>query len=498
MSGKRLKRVPDRIPGYGEVEVFDPKDPSPATGNLSKIKSLGRAIADAGLRDGMTISFHHHLRNGDRVMETVIREISERGIRDLTLSVSSLSKTHDHLLPYFQDGTITRVYSTGLRGELARAVQKDNPLKAPVVFMSHGARARAIKSGEISIDVAFIAASCSDEEGNVSGRIGPSAFGSMGYPLVDSQYARHCIAVTDMVSTHDEVSITGSRIESVVKVSSIGNPALIATDATRVSNRPLDLLIAKKTSEVLVASGLVQDGFSFQAGSGAISLSVCRFLESYMLENKIVGRFALGGITTSLVSLFEKGLFKRLYDVQTFGEGAVRSLLEHESHREISADVYANPDNPDNLVNRLDVMILSATEIDLDFNVNSITGTNGKMIGSLGGAPDTAYGAKLTVVVAPSIRKRYPIVVDRVHTICTPGSSVDVLVTEKGIAVHPDRQDLKDQLASAGVETISMVALHQKITAATGMPIKPKTGDEIVGVVEYHDGSVLDVIYNLL
>lgn len=497
MKRETTMKVPDKIPGYGKVELFDSKTAASVEKRGSKVKTLGHAIEETGLRDGMTISFHHHLRNGDRVMETVLRKISEMGIRDLTLSASSLSRTHDHLLPFFQDGTITRVYSTGLRGELAKAVQTNNPLKAPVVFMTHGARARAIKSGELRIDVAFIAASCSDEEGNLSGRVGPSAFGSMGYPLVDSQYAKHCVAITDNLALHDEVAIAGSRIESVVQVPSIGDPALIATDSTRITNRPLDLLIAKKASEVLVASGLVREGFSFQAGSGAISLSVCRFLESYMLEKKIVGRFALGGITSPLVRLFEKGLFKRLYDVQTFGEGAVHSLLDHENHLEISADVYANPDNPDNLVNRLDVMILSATEIDLDFNVNSITGTNGKMIGSLGGAPDTAYGAKMTMVVAPSIRKRYPIVVDRVHTVCTPGSTVDVLVTEKGVAVHPDRPDIKEKLKMAGIQTISIEALHERITAATGKPVKPKMGDEIVGVVEYRDGSVLDVIYNL-
>jgi citrate lyase alpha subunit len=38
--------------------------------------SLGEAIRQSGLRDGMTISFHHHLREGDRVLNSVLAECS--------------------------------------------------------------------------------------------------------------------------------------------------------------------------------------------------------------------------------------------------------------------------------------------------------------------------------------------------------------------------------------------------------------------------------------
>lgn len=463
----------------------------------NKLMTLRQAVENSGLKSGMTISFHHHLRNGDAVIYKVLEQVKALGIKDLTLNASSLSKVQDCLLPFFKDQTITGLYTSGLRGELADFVQRDQGLKRPIVLMTHGGRARAIKGGQVHLDVSFIAASAADEAGNLTGQAGKVPFGSMGYPMIDAQYADYKIALTDTIMPLSKASISGDHIDAVVVLDSIGDNSLIASGSTRISKHPMHQLIANKASQAIIASGSVKNDFCFQAGSGAISLLVCQALKQYMAQHEIVGDYALGGITSQLVELFEEGYFKKLYDVQTFGKEAIHSLLENEGHIEITADDYANPNNPLAKVKGLDVMILSATEVDLDFNVNSLTGSNGLLMGALGGAPDTAQGAKLTVVVIPGMRKRIPMIVDHVQTVCTRGQWVDMVVTEWGISINPRRVDLREKLELAGIETISMQAHQALIQRMTGKPDTLVLSDQIVGRVEDPYGQISDYIYAL-
>ena len=58
------------------------------------VKSLKEAISLTGLKDGMTISFHHHLRNGDFVLNMVMEEIANLGIKDIKINASSLFDVH--------------------------------------------------------------------------------------------------------------------------------------------------------------------------------------------------------------------------------------------------------------------------------------------------------------------------------------------------------------------------------------------------------------------
>lgn len=464
---------------------------------MNKCQSLENAILESGLKSGMTVSFHHHLRNGDEIMQKVFKVIHDRGIKDLTLNVSSLSKVQDCLLPYFEDQTITQVYTSGMRGKLADYVQCGKGLKAPIVIMTHGRRASAIKKGEVHIDVTFIGASASDEVGNITGKVGQVPFGSMGYPMLDAEYADYKIALTDTIMPVEKPSIAAQYIDAVVEIDRIGNSDLIATGATRLSKHPMHQLIARKASQAIIASGLVDNGFCFQAGSGAISLLVCHYLKDYMHQHKITGNYALGGITSQLVSMLEEGYFEKLYDVQTFGKEAVNSLTVNDRHIEISADDYANPDNPNAKVNGLDVMILSATEVDVHYNVNSLTGSNGRLMGALGGAPDTAEASRLTVVVIPSMRKRIPIIVDQVQTICTKGKFVDMVVTEWGISVNPHSQALQTALDSAGIQTLSIEKHQACIEKMTGKPQSIQKSNTIVGHVQDRSGQISDYIYAL-
>ncbi len=501
--------LPKYIEGYGEVKPYKgafntepsgvryaPKIKFSKPGDVKLLNTVKEAIEKVGLKDGMTISFHHHLRNGDYVLNLVLDEISKLGIKNLSIISSSLTQAHEPLLEHIKSGVVTSLHTSGLRGKIAEEISKNDILDKPIVFRSHGGRGRVIESGEVKVDVAFLGAPACDPMGNMNGKEGKSAFGSMGYPMVDALYADKVVAITDNLvpfPLHD-ISISMDYIDYVVEVDSIGDPSKIATGATRITKNPIDLLLAKKTAEVLIATKKVKNGFSFQAGSGGASLAVCKFLREYMEENHIKGSFASGGITAYLVELLEAGLFESLIDTQTFDGAAASSFSRNSNHIEMSASMYANPHNKSCVAHQLDLMVLSCTEIDVNFNINSLTASTGVIMGALGGAPDTAAGADITVVVAPSMRSRLPIVLDRVTNVVTPGDTIDVLVTERGICVNPNRPDVMELLSEAGIETKDIKELKKEIIAITKEPNKNNYEEKIVGVIEYRDGTVIDVI----
>lgn len=512
VENKVGRQIPKYIEGIGELKPYMGDNWEKPIGRLySGIKSVStpgsskllssikEAIKKVNLKDGMVISFHHHLRNGDYILNKVMEEIDSYGIKDITIIASSLTDVHEPLIKFIKEGVVTGLETSGLRGKLAQEISKNNILGKPVVFRSHGGRARAIENGETKIDVAFIAASACDEMGNLNGSEGKSAFGAIGYAMADAEYADKVVAITDNLVPYplNNISIHQTLIDYVVVVDEIGDPSKISTGATRVTKSPTELLIAEYAAEVLKTSGLVKNNFSFQAGSGGASLAVAKYIAEYMRENNIVGSFASGGITSTLVDLMEEGLFRALLDTQTFDGAAAHSLSTNKNHIEMSASMYANPYNKGCVAHELDIMMLSATEVDINFNVNVLTGSTGFIMGAIGGHQDTAAGAKLVVVVAPLLRKRLPIIMNKVTTIVTPGDTVDVVVTERGIAVNPKRRDLLEKLKETKLPLMTIEELKDLAESFTGKPEPVEFSDEIVGIVEYRDGTVIDVIRKL-
>ena len=213
-----------------------------------------------------------------------------------------------------------------------------------------------------------------------------------------------------------------------------------------------------------------------------------------MKEKGVVGSFAAGGVTGYIVDMLEEGLFRNIFDVQCFDLKAIESYRNNQNIKECLASMYGNPHNKGAVVNNLDVMILGATEIDTDFNVNVTTGSSGVIMGGSGGHSDTAAGAKLAIVVTNLIKGRLPIIKDSVTTVTTPGESIDVVVTERGIAVNPKRKDLIEKLSKSNLPVMTIEELKEIAEKMTGKPNAIETSDEIVAVVEYRDGTVIDVV----
>ena len=166
---------------------------------------------------------------------------------------------------------------------------------------------------------------------------------------------------------------------------------------------------------------------------------------------------------------------------------------------EIDAAWYADPSASGCLVDDLDVVVLAALDVDVDFNVDVLSGHDGVLRGASGGHCDTAAGAKLAVVVVPSFREGVPSIRDAVQTVVTPGETVDVIVTERGMCVNSRRPDLAEAFRAAGLRVTDIRELKERVERITGVP-RPVAldRDHPVGVVEYRDGSLIDTLYRVV
>lgn len=504
------REIPEFIEGYGSARPYmgafaalgqrvktSAKVDSYEPGQNKLFHSIEAVLDKLPLKDGMTVSFHHHFRNGDKVTNLVMQAIAARGIKDIHLAASGLFPCHEPLVALIEQGVITKITtSTFNPGPVPKAVTAGK-LKYPAVLMTHGGRPRAIESGDLHIDIAFIAAPAADSWGNINGTEGPSACGYLSYAYADAQYADKVVAVTDHLVPYPAfpVEISQEKVDYVVAIDSIGDPGSIVSGTTKITTDPVRLKIAADAAELIQRSGYLKEGMSFQTGASSTSLAVAAEVRRRMKEQNITGSFGLGGIHGYFVQMLEEGLFRALLDTQCFDLDAVASAARNPNHIAISGSQYANPHNKGAVVNALDAVILGATEIDVDFNVNVITGSNGVIMGASGGHSDCAAGARLTIIVANLTRKQFCVVRDHVTTVTTPGETVDALVTDCGIAINPRRQDLIRAVADSGLPIVDIRALKELGESMVGPQSSFKCSDRIVGVVEYRDGTVIDLVY---
>ena len=467
-----------------------------------KLVTLEEAIRRSGLRDGMTISFHHHFRGGDKVVNMVVDKLAAMGFKNLHLAASSLQDVHEPLIEHIKNGVITQISTSGLRGELAKEISH-GLMEKPVIFRSHGNRGAAIASGELHIDVAFLGASSCDPLGNACGysrsENAKSICGSLGYALPDARYADKVVILTDDLVAYPNTpnSISEHDVDYVVEVDSVGDSSKIASGAIRDTKNPRDILLAKQAAKVILASGYFRQGFSIQTGTGGASLAAVKYIRQSMIDQDIKASFALGGITAHMVKMHEEGLIERLIDVQSFDKVAAESLKNDARHKEVASYEYASAQEKGSATHYLDIVILSALEVDVNFNVNVLVGSDGIIRGAIGGHPDTAEDSALSIIVCPLLRGRIPCIVNEVTTLITPGKSVDVVVTEYGIAVNTSRPEIAERLRAAGMQLITLEELRDRALRIIGTPAPLPFGDKVVGVVLDRGGSVLDVIKNI-
>ena len=80
------------------------------------VETIVDALKQCGARDGMTFSFHHHLRNGDFVANMVMQAaVEELGLKDLTIAATSLGEAHDPIADYIEQGKVIGIQTSGIR-----------------------------------------------------------------------------------------------------------------------------------------------------------------------------------------------------------------------------------------------------------------------------------------------------------------------------------------------------------------------------------------------
>lgn len=486
--------LPHHLDGFGELRAYTPAGSGTPQKN-KLLASLDAALDAAEVKDGATLSFHHHLRNGDGVLNAVLDASARRGLKDLHVAATSIFPVHAPLVRHIREGTVSRLTASFIAGPVGEAVSR-GVLAEPVTLVTHGGRARALDQGELVVDAAFVAAPAADDLGNISGRLGRAACGTMGYPLCDVAVAKTVIAVTDTLLPFPLalVDIPQDRVDHVVELESIGDPAGIASGTTRPTEDRIGLEIGQRAACAIAASGLMVDGFSFQTGAGGISLAAAAAVGRAMGERRVKGSFAAGGITGFHVEMLKAGLFRTLMDVQCFDQAAIRSYQTDARHQQMSAAVYAGPHIKGAVVDRVDAVVLGAAEVDLGFNVNVTTRSDGLIIGGSGGHADTAAGAALTVITTRLTAAGFPKIVPAVTTRTTPGDSIDLVVTDGGIAVNPARPEIAERLRAAGLPVVSIEELATKAADMARRNAPPRPNGRVVAVCEYRDGSVTDVV----
>jgi citrate lyase subunit alpha/citrate CoA-transferase len=470
----------------------------PKDGN-KVVKNLKEALKKTGLKNGMTISTHHHLRNGDALTNILFDTIKSMGIRNIRWFPSASFPCHEYLIKYLEDGTIHHIEGS-MNGPLGQFTS-EGKMKGIGVLRSHGGRYQAIQDGEVHIDIAVISAPSADTFGNANGMNGKSACGLLGYALADSEYADKVIVVTDNLMPFPCIpwQIQGNYVDYVVQVDSLGDAAEIVSGTTEVTKSPDRLLIAEYVAQFIEESGIMKDGFSFQAGSGGTNLAFVLYLKERMKAKGIKARFVRGGSTKYLVQLLEEGFTDYILDGQTFDLEGVRSIRENQNHITTSPFTSYNFHGKGNFALMVDVAVLGATEVDLKFNANVVTHSDGYLLHGIGGWQNCLY-AKCSILAVPSFRDRIPVIVDEVTTLCGPNELIDVVITERGIAINPRRKDIINAVKNSNLPVKSIRQIYDEVNEICGgAPARPKLNkNNVVALVKWVDGTILDSVFQVI
>lgn len=461
-----------------------------------RVGSIAEALKKVGLKDGMVISSHHHLRNGDLVANEVFDSAADMGVKDLMWFPSASFPVHANQLQHLDSGVIHHIEGS-MNGPLGAYCSEGN-MRGLGVLRSHGGRWQAIQDGEIHIDVAVIAAPTADPFGNATGDRGPAGCGLLGFALADSIYADKVIVVTDNLVPFPCIpwQIQGNNVDVVVEVPSIGDPAKIVSGTTRITQSPDRRRIAELAARFCADAGIMKPGFSFQAGAGGTTLAFAIYLRDLMRSAGVTARFARGGSNQYMTAMLEEGLIEYILDGQTFDLEGVRSMHEDPRHVNTSPFTSYNFHGKGNFASMVDVAVLGATEVDVNFNGNVVTHSDGRLLHGIGGWQN-CLASRCSMLLVPSFRDRIPVIVDEVTTVCGPGELIDVVVTERGIAINPRRQDLLDAVAGSPLPIKPIEELKAELDHICGVPGKVEKTEDPVAVIKWVDGTIIDTVWRV-
>ncbi|MFH1143663.1 MAG: citrate lyase subunit alpha [Candidatus Eisenbacteria bacterium] len=460
-----------------------------------RVPTMRDALEKVGLRNGMAIGMHHHMRNGDRIVVPLFDTIAEMGVRDIVFAPSALFPCHEPLIKHLESGVIHHIEGS-MNGPIGRFCSEGR-MRGAGILRSHGGRYQAVQDGELHIDIGIIPAPSADVMGNATGAHGPSACGSLGFALADSIYADQVIVVTDNLVEVPCIpwEIQGMNVDVVVEVEKIGDPSQIVSGTTQLTKSPTRLLISEYVADFIEAAGYL--GKPFQAGAGGISLAAIAFIADRMRAKGLKASFARGGSTKVLVDMLNEGLIGAILDGQTFDLDAVRSIATNPRHLPTTPFTSYNYHGKGNWASYVATAVLGATEVDLKFQANVVTHSDGYLLHGIGGWQNT-LSADCSILAFPLYRGRIPIVVENVTTVCAPGELIGAVITERGIAINPRRADILERVKGKGLPLITIEELYETAQKLCGKPQAPAIDrEQPVAVVKWVDGTVIDTIFRV-
>ena len=464
-------------------------------GNDKRVPDLRAALEACQPKNGMTIGIHHHFRNGDLTVLPLVQTLADMGLRDLVLAPSALFPCHEGLIPFLESGVLDHIEGS-MNGPIGRFCSEGR-MNGIGILRSHGGRFQAIQDDDLHIDIGIIPAPCADATGNANGVHGDNACGPLGFALADSLYADKTILITDTMVPFPCLpwEIQGQNIDYVVEVERAGDPDKIVSGTTRVTKSPTRLLIAEYVAQFIEEAGYL--GRPFQAGAGGIALAFIQFLAARMRAAGVTAPFARGGSTSHLTAMLEEGLIGAILDGQSFDLAGVASLRDNPRHVATSPFTSYNYHSKGNFASQVGVAVVGATEVDINFQANVVTHSDGLMLHGIGGWQNTLF-ADCSIMAFPLFRGRIPIVVKEVTTVCAPSELVDVVVTERGIAINPRREDLLEKLAGTSLPLVTMEELYETALEICGEPAPPRIDrEQPVAIIKWVDGTVIDTVFKV-
>src|SRR5581483_568925 len=109
----------------------------PANGD-KRVPDLATALRKCGLRDGMVISSHHHLRDGDRVAMMALEAASRVGVKDLMWFPSASFPAQKAVIELMHAGVIDHIEGS-MNGPLGDYCTQGK-MRGMGVLRSHGGR----------------------------------------------------------------------------------------------------------------------------------------------------------------------------------------------------------------------------------------------------------------------------------------------------------------------------------------------------------------------
>jgi citrate lyase subunit alpha/citrate CoA-transferase len=215
-----------------------------------------------------------------------------------------------------------------------------------------------------------------------------------------------------------------------------------------------------------------------------------------MRERGVKARFARGGSNKYLVSMLEEGLVDYILDGQTFDLDGVNSMARNPGHVWTSPFTSYNYHGKGNFAGMVDIVILGATEVDINFNANVVTHSDGYLLHGIGGWQNCLF-SKTVILPIPLFRDRIPVIIDSVTTLCGPGELIDVIVTERGIAINPLRKDLIEAVKGSGLPIKRIEELKKEAEEICGRPAAAEFDEKVIAAIKWVDGTVLDVVHKV-